>query len=69
MGARTLENCSVIKSGEREGFGAPLTEPYNGVICCQGYGGNDCDEPFHKCARCKLYLGNVLKKTAEEDEE
>jgi hypothetical protein len=57
MSARTIANCSVIKSGLRLGIGRPLTEKVNDKEYCQGYQkSDDDDEPYEGCMNCKLNI-------------
>lgn len=45
MAVRTIENCNLIKK-----YGRPNI--YDGK--CEGYGGEDADEPCEVCKECKL---------------
>ena len=54
MANKTLENCSVIKEAVSLGVGRP--EQYDGQ--CEGYAGEDRDEPITRCKICKLNTTN-----------
>ncbi|UZQ49838.1 hypothetical protein [Clostridium kluyveri] len=54
MANKTLENCSVIKEAVSLGVGRP--EQYDGQ--CEGYAGEDRDEPITRCKMCRLNTTN-----------
>jgi hypothetical protein len=53
MAKKTIENCTLIKMGIRDGIGYP------GMIGdkCNGYAKYYCDEPHDSCIRCELFEG------------
>lgn len=57
MSKRTIENCSVIKSGIEEGYDKPLREVVGDKEYCQGYVKVESDDqPYFKCMNCHLNI-------------
>ena len=52
---RTIENCTLIKKGIKQGIGEP-TRFYN-VNKCEGYAKSEVDdEPCEQCKKCKFCI-------------
>lgn len=54
MCKKTLDNCKVFKEAVSLGVGLP--EQYEGQ--CEGYAGEDMDEPITRCKMCELNTTN-----------
>lgn len=51
---RTIENCSLIRKGEKTGIGVPDRLYY--INKCEGYLDAEEGKPCHKCKKCKYFL-------------